>query len=109
MLMDPSDCNEILKSLKDYNGPNRRIKVKLKRFLDEQKKTNSNIWKGRNWKINNNFQSQRSIIRSGIQCNASWVRPKKRSTNTLRKGKPIPTVMDTVRSGSNDLNNLIHE
>jgi nitrogenase iron protein NifH len=35
--------------------------------------------------------------------------PKNDSTNTLRKGKPIPTVMDTVRSGSNDLNNLIHE
>jgi len=35
--------------------------------------------------------------------------PKNDSTNTLRKGKPIPTVMDTVRSGSNDLDNLIHE
>jgi nitrogenase iron protein NifH len=35
--------------------------------------------------------------------------PKNDSTNTLRKGKPIPTIMDTVRSGSNDLNNLIHE
>jgi nitrogenase iron protein NifH len=35
--------------------------------------------------------------------------PKNDSTNTLRKGKPIPTVMDTVRSGSNDLDNIIHE
>ena len=35
--------------------------------------------------------------------------PKNDSTNTLRKGKPIPTVMDTVRSGSNDLDNLIFE
>ncbi len=35
--------------------------------------------------------------------------PKNDSTNTLRKGKPIPTVMDTVRSGSNNLDNLIHE
>ncbi len=35
--------------------------------------------------------------------------PKNDSTNTLRKGKPIPTVMDTIRSGSNDLDNLIHE
>ena len=35
--------------------------------------------------------------------------PKNDSTNTLRKGKPIPTVMDTVRSGSNNLDNLIFE
>jgi nitrogenase iron protein NifH len=35
--------------------------------------------------------------------------PKNDSTNTLRKGKPIPTVMDTVRSGSNDLDNLVFE
>nr|WP_279383521.1 nitrogenase iron protein [Methanobacterium formicicum] len=31
------------------------------------------------------------------------------STTTLRNGKPIPTVMDTIRSGSHDLSNLIHE
>lgn len=35
--------------------------------------------------------------------------PKNDSTTTLRKGRPIPTVMDTIRSGSNDLDNLIHE
>ncbi len=35
--------------------------------------------------------------------------PKNDSTNTLRKGKPIPTVMDTVRSGYNNLDNLIFE
>lgn len=35
--------------------------------------------------------------------------PKNDSTTTLRKGKPIPTVMDTIRSGSHDLSNLIHE
>jgi len=35
--------------------------------------------------------------------------PKNDSTTTLRKGKPIPTVMDTVRSGSNKLDNLIFE
>ncbi|MBI5460379.1 nitrogenase iron protein NifH [Methanobacterium sp.] len=35
--------------------------------------------------------------------------PKNDSTTTLRNGKPIPTVMDTIRSGSHDLSNLIHE
>ena len=34
--------------------------------------------------------------------------PKNDSTTTLRNGKPIPTVMDTIRSGSHDLSNLIH-
>lgn len=35
--------------------------------------------------------------------------PKNDSTNTLRRGKSIPTVMDTIRSGSNDFSQVIHE
>lgn len=35
--------------------------------------------------------------------------PKNDSTTTLRNGKPIPTVMDTISCGSHDLSNLIHE
>ncbi len=35
--------------------------------------------------------------------------PKNDSTNTLRDGKPIPTVLDTVRSRSNDFSKVIHE
>ncbi|MDZ4172010.1 MAG: nitrogenase iron protein NifH [Methanobacteriaceae archaeon] len=35
--------------------------------------------------------------------------PKNDSTNTLRNGKSIPTVMDTIRSGSNDFSSVIHE
>ncbi|MCK9150674.1 AAA family ATPase [Methanobacterium alcaliphilum] len=35
--------------------------------------------------------------------------PKNDSTNTLRHGKSIPTVMDTIRSGSNDFSSVIHE
>ncbi|MEW6009739.1 MAG: nitrogenase iron protein [Methanobacterium sp.] len=35
--------------------------------------------------------------------------PKNDSTNSLRGGKPIPTVMDTLRSGSNDFEKVIHE
>lgn len=35
--------------------------------------------------------------------------PKNDSTNSLRHGKPIPTVLDTVRSRSNDFSEVIHE
>ena len=35
--------------------------------------------------------------------------PKNDSTTTLRKGKSIPTVLDTVRQRSSDLDNLVHE
>lgn len=35
--------------------------------------------------------------------------PKNDSTTTLRKGKSIPTVLDTVRSRSNNFDNLVHE
>ena len=35
--------------------------------------------------------------------------PKNDSTTTLRKGKSIPTVLDTVRKRSSDLDNLVHE
>lgn len=35
--------------------------------------------------------------------------PKNDSTTTLRKGKSIPTVLDTVRKKSNDLDEIVHE
>ena len=35
--------------------------------------------------------------------------PKNDSTTTLRKGKSIPTVLDTVRKRSSDLDELVHE
>jgi nitrogenase iron protein NifH len=35
--------------------------------------------------------------------------PKSDSTNTLRRGRFIPTVLDTLRSGSSDLSKIVHE
>jgi nitrogenase iron protein NifH len=35
--------------------------------------------------------------------------PKNDSTSSLRHGRPIPTVLDTVRSRSNDFSKVIHE
>lgn len=35
--------------------------------------------------------------------------PKNDSTTTLRKGKNIPTVLDTVRNRSNNFDNIVHE
>lgn len=34
--------------------------------------------------------------------------PKSDSTNTLRRGRFIPTVLDTLRSGSSDLGKIVH-